>query len=269
MSISRTRPLRAALLAILATTLTLTAAAPAHAAQEPTGAQPMPPLPVFLPTDTGFYVNAGVTQRTTSDGAMATVTVARPYLSPDASHSLASLAVRSADGRHNVQVGWTIDRLLNGDDQPHLFVIHRADGTNACYNVCGFEPYGTSGIRPGAPLPAGTSRTFGIQHAGDRWWILYDNQWLGSFPDTLWSGAFVKTAAVQYFGEVSGAGDPSCSEMGNGRPATSTQAARFTGIQVFAGTPAPLVSDPMDRTYSLQVLSDRGFRFGGSGRGPC
>ncbi|MFC7528590.1 neprosin family prolyl endopeptidase [Actinoplanes sp. GCM10030250] len=254
----------AALLVIMASTTTLTAAGTAHADPGPAVAQPMPPLPVLSLSDAG-YISVGASQKTVADGAMATVTVGKPIVSADDSHSLASVAVRSADKRHNVQIGWTVDRELNGDDEPHLFVIHRADGVDACYNICGFEPYAPSTVQPGAALPAGTSKRFIIQHSGDRWWVGYDTQWLGSFPDSLWAGAFTYTGAVHYFGEVSGTGDPSCSQMGTGSYAESTQAARFSSISLINGTPAALVPGPPDPFYGYYPISAGSFRFGGPG----
>ena len=267
MSILRRRPLIAALFATLASALALTAAQPAHAGSA-AAAQPLPPLPVFLPSDQGYYHDVGATQRTGSDGGFALLTVAQPYVEPGDSHSLAAVAARSVDGWDNVQVGWTVDPVLNGDDKPHLFVFYRSNQTNACYNVCGFEPYGPSTIHPGAALPVGATKKFGIQHSGDRWWVAYDTQWIGSFPDTLWSGAFTRTGAVQYFGEVAApTAEPYCTWMGTGYSPDSTQSARFSSITLINGDNSTLAIDPIDNVYGVQQLSGTSIRFGGPGRG--
>ena len=269
MSIPRRRPLTAALLVILASALTLTAPGTAQAAPGVAAAEPMPPRPVQLRSDTGFYYKVGGTQRTVADGAQALFTIGKPVVAPEASHSLAAIAVRSADGLDNVQVGWTVDPGLNGDGEPHLFAIHRSGGIDACYNDtdadCGFEPYGPSTIRVGAKLDAGLAKRFIIQHSGDRWWVGYDTQWFGSFPDTLWSGAFVQTGAVQYFGEVSGETDPSCSEMGTGWRADNMQSARISSVNLINGTAATLTIDPYDQKYTVSQLSATSFRYGGPG----
>lgn len=55
--------------------------------------------------------------------------------------------VQSEDGRHIVEVGWTVDRELNGDAQPHLFVYHWVDGQATCYNGCGFVQYSPLCVR--------------------------------------------------------------------------------------------------------------------------
>jgi neprosin-like protein len=264
-SIPRRRPLTAALLVILASALMLTAPGAAQAAPGATGAEPMPPLPVHLPTDSGWYYTLGGTQRTVADGAQALLSVGWPVVAPEASHSLAAIAVRSADGLDNVQIGWTVDKLLNGDDQPRLFVIHRSGGVDACYNdiECGFEPYAPSTVRVRALMPAGEVKRFIIQHSGDRWWVGYDTQWVGSFPDTLWSGGFVQAAAVQYFGEVSGESDPHCSEMGTGWTADNVRSARISGITLINGTAATLTVDRPDKPYTISQLSATAFRYGG------
>jgi neprosin-like protein len=264
-SISRRRPLIAALFVALASTLALPAAQPAHAGTAET-AQPLPPLPVFLPSDHGYYHDVGATQRSGSDGGFALLTVAQPYVAPGDSHSLAAVAARSADGSNNVQVGWTVDPVLNGDYLPRLFVIYRSNQTDACYNVCGFEPYPSSTIHVGIDLPVGSTKRFGIQHSGDRWWIAYDTEWIGSFPDTLWSGAFTRTGAVQYFGEVAApTAEPYCTGMGTGYRPDSTQSARFGSITLINGDNSTLAINPTDNVYGVQQLSGTSIRFGGPG----
>ena len=84
-------------------------------------------------------------------------------------HSLAELAVLSSDGQQIVEVGWTVDRGLNGDDDPHLFVFHWVDGVGTCYNGCGFVPI-TDGSNLGdaagmtLPVSATDVQQFWIQH---------------------------------------------------------------------------------------------------------
>jgi hypothetical protein len=265
-SISRRRPLIAALFVTLASALALTAGQPAHAGTAE-AAQPLPPLPVSLPSDQGHYHDVGATLQSGSDGGIAALTVAQPFLAPGDSHSLAAVAARSADGSDNVQVGWTVDPVLNGDNLPRLFVFYRSNGTDACYNVCGFEPYPTSTIRVGADLSksVGSSKTFGIQHSGDRWWIAYDAEWIGSFPDTLWSGAFTRTGAMQYFGEVATTmAEPNCNTwMGTGYSPDAIESARFSSIHLINGDNSTLAINPTDNVYGVKQVSATSIRFGG------
>jgi hypothetical protein len=234
-------------------------------------ADPLPPLPVYMPQDDGYYYTIAATQETVSDGAFALLTVAQPYLSADAAHSLAGVAARSNDGYDNVQVGWTVDRRLYGDNQPRLFVFYRANGDDTCYNLCGFEPYGPSTVHVGDALSAavGTAKRFGIQHFDGRWWIAYDSQWIGSFPDTLWAGHFTQTQALTYFGEVAGETDPGCSAMGTGYVADSTASAHFSSITVINGTSPAIAIEPHEALYTGRRLSGTAFRFGGPGYGLC
>jgi hypothetical protein len=270
--ISRRRPLMAALLVIMMSALTLTAAGTAHAGLGLAAAKPLPPLPMRFPGDIAYSIKAGVTQRTVADGAAANVTIGKPRVWSVDTHSLASLAVRSADGRNNVQIGWTVDQLLNPDDEPRLFVIHRANGIDSCYNYsdndhdnlndCGFEPYGASSIQPGDALSPGQVKRFTIQHSGDRWWVGYGTGWIGSFPDSLWSGGFTQASVMQYFGEVSTVGHRPCADMGTGS-VSGVEAARFGSISVINGRQALLEADVEDANYDVEMISDRTFRYGG------
>ena len=263
MSISRRRPLIAALFVTLASALALTATQPAHAGTA-AAAQPLPPLPVVSPSDHGQYHDVGATQLTGSDGGFAALTIAQPIVGRGDAHSLAAVAARSADGSANVQVGWTVDPLLKGDYLPRLFVIYRSNQTDACYNLCGFEPYPSSTIHVGADLPVGSTKTFGIQHSGDRWWIAYDSEWIGSFPDTLWSGGFTRTGAMQYFGEVAApTAAPNCTGMGTGYQPDSSQSARFSSIRLINGDNSTLAINPTDTVYGVKQLSGTSIRFGG------
>jgi hypothetical protein len=262
MSISRGRPLVAGLLVTLVSALATAVAAPAQAA---TAAEPLPPLPMYLPSDSGYYHDAGATQFTASDGGFALLTVAQPYVAPKESHSLAAIAARSTDGLDNVQVGWSVDPARNGDDQPRLFVFHRSNGTDTCYDGCGFEPYAPSTVHVGDVLPGGPEK-FGVEHSGERWWVAYGAQWIGSFPDALWSRGFTRTGAVEYFGEVAAAtAGPSCSWMGTGAVAESVPAARFGSITLINGANSTLEVGPVDDVYDVRQISATSIRFGGPG----
>ena len=80
-----------------------------------------------------------------ADGASVQIDQARPVIGP-AYHSLIELAVESLDSSQIVEVGWTVDKELNGDDLPHLFVFHWVDGAPTCYNGCGFVQIGRAHV---------------------------------------------------------------------------------------------------------------------------
>lgn len=81
----------------------------------------------ITPNATSFLYGDAA-QFAATDGLFATATIAQPALATGDSHSLAELAAQSADGRQIVEVGWTVDRGVNGDSLPHLFVFHWVDG---------------------------------------------------------------------------------------------------------------------------------------------
>ena len=210
------------------------------------------------------FLYSSASQFAVSDGTQATITIAKPILEAEDFHSLAEVAVQSADGRQIVEVGWTVDRKVNGDDKPHLFVYHWVDRKETCYNVCGFVPYG-SATKPGAVLPIGDDKLFAIKHFGNAWWINYDNVWIGYYPDSLWGGKFTRTGLTQWFGEVAAADATPCTDMGNGKAASSKNAAAITGIGFFEGPAPAIAAGATSIYYSVAAATKDAYRFGGKG----
>lgn len=214
-----------------------------------------------------FYGTAYSTQA--SDGMQAMVTVAAPTLGAHDDHTLAELAAQSADGRQIVEVGWIVDRSNATAGRPSLFVYHWVDGGGSCYNGCGFVQV-SSKMRPGDPLTTGGSIAFGILHYKNNWWIGAGTEWVGYFPDSLWKNSFTKTGLMQWFGEVAGDGSKPCSDMGNGKSASSTDAARFSSVlrytDVLKTATAGLTTHaPTPNLYTVAAVNDSSFRFGGPG----
>jgi hypothetical protein len=214
------------------------------------------------PAVTFHYASAS--QHAVSDGTQATITIAKPKLDDEDFHSLAEVAAQSADGQQIVEVGWTVDRVVNGDDSPHLFVYRWVDRKESCYNACGFVPYGST-IKPGAVLPTGVAKLFAIKHFGDAWWINYDNQWIGYYPDSLWDGRFTRTGLTQWFGEVAAADATPCTDMGNGKAASNKNAAAITDIGFFNGPAPAIAAGATSIYYSVAGVTDNAYRFGGKG----
>ncbi|MGA5300878.1 neprosin family prolyl endopeptidase [Nucisporomicrobium flavum] len=213
--------------------------------------------------DVFFHYSVG-TQIGDTDGSWANLTIAKPYLASGDFHTLTEIAVQSADGRQIVEVGWTVDRGVNGDSDPHLFVYYWKDRVPSCYNACGFTMYSSS-VKPGDTLPVGATKRFGIQHFDGVWWIAYDSEWIGYFPDSLWNGTYTRAGLTQWFGEVAASTNQPCTDMGNSLPAGDISAARIGSISMTNG-PLPLAAvRATSPYYSVQSLTDRTFRFGGSG----
>jgi len=213
------------------------------------------------------YLYAVGSQMAETDGIYANVTIGKPALSKADYHSLAELALQSADGQQIVEVGWTVDRVVNGDDDPHLFVFHWVNKQPACYNGCGFVPYSRN-VTAGATLPYDVQKKFGIQYYNGAWWIAYDTEWIGYFPEALWNDEGVKfnrSGLVQAFGEVASTTTKPCSQMGNGQTTDKVTAAKMGSIAYLNGPPEGMNVRSTNDVYSVNVLSNRTFRFGGPG----
>jgi hypothetical protein len=238
----------------------------ATAAADTTGmtVQALATTPPPAPSVNFFYSSAN--QVGPTDGTYATLSIGRPWLSKRDYHTLAELAVRSLDGRQIVEVGWTIDRdVNNGSAEPHLFVYHWVDRKESCYNGCGFVQHSPN-IKPGDPLPVGAEKRFAIQHFGTSWWIAYDDEWIGYFPDDLWNGTYTRGGLTQWFGEVASSVLGPCTDMGNGLDASLEDAAAFAEVNFLNGPQLKLNVPPVSPFYSgLLVEGKATYRFGGKG----
>lgn len=185
-------------IAVLVVAMSAVTAAPAEAAACEYGA---------------CYVHVGVISRASDDGAVARMTVERPGLGQTGFHSLAELSVGTITKSHSVEVGWTVDRRLNGDDDPHLFVF-RWTGGPTCYNACGFTPAPGATAWPGMTLTPGTEIRVRISHIADRWAIFFNGEEFGSYPDHLWSAPWPERLIAHSFGEVASASSAGDVEMG-------------------------------------------------------
>jgi len=219
---------------------------------------------------------AGAYQFAEADGSFAGLTIAKPYLHSNDYHTLAEIAVQSGDGDQKVEIGWTIDRALNGDTDPHLFVYHWVDDEPTCYNGCGFVPWtdpakpGQPTVKPGDTLPAGKNLRFGIKFWEGAWWFSYDSVYFGYFEAKLWGGGFTEAGLTQWFGEVASKTTAPCSYMGNGYDPDGEKAARFLNVAFVNGPDVVLKpsasSGEVSPVYSARVTeSDKTVMYGGSG----
>ncbi|WP_250002338.1 neprosin family prolyl endopeptidase [Actinoplanes sp. M2I2] len=254
--------------------------------QQTTIAPPKPPgvkQAAAAANDVNYLYNVG-SQDANSAGVFANVTIGKPELAKKDYHSLAEIALQSADGEQIVEVGWTVDRVVNGDDDPHLFVFHWVNDVPKCYNDCGFVQVSPN-IKPGATLTYGVTKKFGIQYFNNAWWVAYDTEWVGFFPEKIWNDAgvqFDRSGYVQVFGEIAAAQSKPCTDMGNGTaPDTEdSAAARFSSVGYVDG-PSPVlfmrstvpdqyaVAKVMDKSVTPWRESTRSFRYGGPGRAGC
>jgi hypothetical protein len=232
-----------------------------------------PPLPGTTAGRTGElaatqFLYAQAAQSAASQGAYAWFDVAKPTLVTSDAHTLAELAVSSADGKQIVEVGWTVDRAVNGDAEPHLFVYHWVDGVPSCYNGCGFVPRAEGGGPAGKKLTPGSVQYLTIRHAPGAWWISADGVgWLGYFPDSLWGGRYTQAGIQQWFGEVAANTGTPCTDMGNGQFSSSTTATRIYNIGLWDSTATPNIGTGHTHPayYTATRVNAREMRHGGPG----
>ncbi|MEO8382073.1 MAG: neprosin family prolyl endopeptidase [Acidobacteriota bacterium] len=155
---------------------------------------------------------------TAADGGGMTMRIQRPGFS-GSGHSLDELAVQGGDGNGNIiELGWNLSPVQYSDSDPHLFVFHWINWAPTCYDGCGWVQYSGTYF-PGMNLGALVDRDVYIGYVfyQGNWWAWFDNQWLGYFPGTEWSGSFTRSSLIQWFGEVAtDNGIPPDVQMGNG-----------------------------------------------------
>src|SRR6185503_3413658 len=96
-------------------------------------------------------------------------------------------------------------------------------------------------VKPGDTLVADSTKKFGIQYFNGSWWVAYDSEWIGYFPELLWNAQDVKfnrSGLVQIFGGFAASRTAPCNtEMGKGTNAVgkTSRSASMTGIGYING----------------------------------
>jgi hypothetical protein len=150
------------------------------------------------------------------DGASVLLSQHSPQVTRGDYHSLAELAVASADTSQVVEVGWTVDSAVNSNDRrnPYLFVYHWVNGQPTCYNGCGWVQVSKSRM-PGMRVAiTEVPQDYAIDFHDGNWWVRYQGEWIGYFPGSLWDGSFTSAAWTQWFGEVATRTREPCADMG-------------------------------------------------------
>jgi hypothetical protein len=256
-----------------------------------------------LATCTGgcYYYNTG--SQSWSSGTLPTGVFANysvgtsgsPALATSDNHTLAeAAAIKTVGGKRQiVEIGWNIDRTVNGDTNPHLFGFWWKNGVGQCYNGCGFVPVSGAAYSLGQTLTGGASLQLGIQYTQGNWWLWVKNistgtgGWIGYYPASLWTSSTPSGPAVttftdidngQVFGEISANSTPAstvCTDMGSNVLATTTAGASIGSTQ-FIGLPATAVNlniiespSGISPYWNAEALGTAGnirtFRYGGPG----
>lgn len=205
-----------------------------------------------------WYYYAGAGQTITTTKLAANLTVHNSY-AWTTDHSVTELAVIRGTGTsfQAVEVGYIINRDLNGNPDTHLFSYAWKNGVGLGYGTGGFVRYCPNGSNPcNLPQendvliagPGGTalsSRPFVIEYATNygvlAWWVSYNGNYFGYWPATLWSsgttngGALVSGSRIDIFGEVYSWDDHPCTDMAEGVQPTSSSGG-FAGSATINGT---------------------------------
>jgi hypothetical protein len=240
----------------------------------PKGHPPSRLVPSRQPDDPAtsyLYVSSGELADNAGAGAM--LVQGDPALAAGDFHSLAELAVESADAQQIVELGWTVDPTTNGDEEPRLFVFHWIDGNPTCYDACGWVQVSTS-LHPGSRVAAGETHAFEIAQVGGNWVMSYDGDELGYFPGALWTTPYTAGGLVQWFGEVAAAATTTCTQMGDGARGADANAVMFSaaytldasGAHVAAALGTDLTITDAN-AFTMGQQSATGFAFGGPGNG--
>ncbi len=193
-----------------------------------------------------------------------------PSLAAGDFHSLGEVSIQN--GSNILELGWTVDPGVFGDNNPHLFTGIWISGVWQGYNPVQFVDNSGNATNNGASLAGavGASKTFGAIYTGGAWWIAYDGAYIGSFPGTIWGGAFTTGSVVQAFGEVAANSAAPCTDMGNAVLATSTLGSRISSMTYNGATTGVnlAISTVTNSTYyNAALASVRSIR--ASGPGAC
>ncbi len=252
--------------------------------------EPNPPTPTPLgPACDGrfwygecFYYGAAGFARV-ADGAAMTQSIERPVYVNIAGpskygHSLDEIAVMDSPSIFNVvELGWFVSTDVYGDPDPHIFVYHWIQGQETCYDDCGWHQFSNTYYpRQNLGAAVGKQVYVGYVYYQGNWWAWFDDQWMGYFPGSIWSGAFTKSALIEWFGEVASLnGIPPQTQMGNGQFPSSTSAASmstlcdvdavawvcwYRDLQALAATP------PNPKYYDIEHTGFGATRYGGPGQ---
>lgn len=242
---------------------------------------------------TNYFYNLGrqtLTAPDKSTGMSGNLRIQKPFLASGDYHSLAEIAVQSADSKQIVEVGWTVDRTTNSactptpacKDDPYIFVGNWVNGVFRGYNSSSpdWVDYASNPVNPGPATGSlasvvDLSKQFNIQISGGNWWIGYDLQWLGYFKASAWTGvspAFDGGYLHQAFGEVASSITKPCTDMGSGVLGTATTGipARLGSLNLLT-TPtaenfvASVQPSTASSVYAVNALSATTIAYGGPG----
>ena len=224
---------------------------PANPRSRIKGVVPPNPQMLALCPPTACYKYAGRARTSSNVTSVSTnASVAIPSLDAQDYHTLWEMTVQANDNAvgglcNFIELGWNRDRALYGETYPNLttrlfasvwYCDASGNPTFCGYNGgCGYTDYGPNPINLGSDISAQNqvNKNWQIVHSGGRWWIWYDTNWIGYWPDDLGHGqTFTSGTYLQTFDEIAAGHDPTCTDAGNSRLADKTQTFPLTGQSV-------------------------------------
>jgi hypothetical protein len=225
------------------------------------------------------YVTSGITQQQGMTGLSGHFLAEKPYLALiEKGHSNGQLAISSSSssGASRVEIGWRV-AADEPDLNPHLFVAWSAanfaqwcrnsggaDNVWPVNNTTCFVPLPEATLKPNDILVPGKGYTFKVIHLATGienkssvpgWYIFVDDNPIGYYPDTYWSGTFTTAAIGQWFGEVDANTPTPTTAMGSGLFGSAANAASISAMTYYDLTGAAQNTSPTAAPYPTTVAS--------------
>ena len=265
----------------------------------------MPPSPAGYSHETGAQGVSGTEAVPAyTSGLYGYTGQEEPFLDPSdpSAHSLDQMWLVAPNGS-TVEYGWTVDRSLNGDAHPHLFIYRFDGGSPTCYNSgeryscptatkctgAAAEPHRNGWVQVSTTEAPGEQvgvnpylDSYLINDYEGNWWFLHDGTWLGYYASCAWANFPNGIPRNEAGGEIYSSGNQYCidSQMGNGGAGANYENADlWTGLEQeitkSGGSPTGVAaaqmtgeSDELTTQYSVGQYSPSAghasqFRFGG------
>ncbi len=82
-----------------------------------------------------------------------------------------------------------------------------------------------------------------VQHFSGNWWVGYNGEWIGYFPDSICNGTLTSAGHLQASGEVTADNwTRPCNDMGTGRYGHDANAASIYGFSLIDSPAAPALN---------------------------
>ena len=151
---------------------------------------------------------------------------------------------------------------------PHLFgfPVNTVTSTPTCYNTCGFVQV-SAAHHLGEAVAAGQSSNYKVLHASARWNLYFNNDLIGYYPDSYFSGAFTQAAYFNVYGEITYYKTTAyqCLQMGNGIAGNAPGAASFSNINVINAASSYYFYYYETLPFTLGNITSGSFSVGGAG----